>query len=152
MDSKKIVNADFIIGVVTLIFCGVWIVLGLRFPPGTQDGVPGCGTFPIIVSVILAVMALMLTAKGFLRPTTFFGFTTFARDNLIAIIGTFVVLGLYLVAWYHAGYMVATFFMTLTLGLLYRVGWKTVTIFSVLFSVSTYYIFGKFFMIYMELH
>lgn len=152
MDSKRVTNADFLVGLATVVLCVVWIVLGLRFPPGTQDGVPSCGTFPIIVSVILGAMGLGLMLRGYARPSVFFGFASLEGANIVAILGTFAALALYLLAWYHAGYVAATILLTLTLGLLYRIGLKTNILFALCFTLSTYYVFGKFFMIYMDLH
>ena len=152
MDLKKICNADFLYGTAMLAFCALWIHLSMEFPAGTQDGVPGCGTFPILVSIVLAVLSIVLMIRSFINPVVFFNFLKLSFANKLAITLTFGIQIAYLVVWYYLDYVSATLFLTIGLGILYRVNWKLNIIFSLLFSVGTYYLFGKFLLIMLELH
>lgn len=152
MHSKRLTNADFIYGLVTLLFCALWIYLALDFPHGTQDGVPGPGVFPILVSCVLAGMAIFLMIRSFINPTCFFGFGLFEKQNKIALISTFLAFIVYLFIWWHIEYITATIFLTMALGLVYRVALKTLIPLSLVFSFGTHYVFGKFLLIILELH
>jgi hypothetical protein len=152
MDVKKIANADFLYGTAMLGFCTLWIYLGLEFPAGTQDGVPGCGTFPILVSIVLGLLSFWLMIRSFINPMIFFNFLKLPPANKAALFLTFAILIAYLVIWYYVNYISSTLFMTIALGLLYRIHWKTNIIVSLLFTFCTYYVFGKFLLIILELH
>jgi hypothetical protein len=152
MFARRLLNADFLYGAAMLSFSALWLGIALGFPPGTQDGVPGCGVFPALTSSVLAAMAVGLMLRSFIRPTVFFGFTQLPRTNSLATLGTFAILAVYLLLWYHVEYVTATIIATSALGFLYRVNWKICLVLALGFSFGSYYVFGKFLLIILELH
>lgn len=149
--KKRLTNADFLYGLVSLLVCLACIILSSQFPPGTSDGVPGCGVFPTLISILTMVLSIILMIKSFLNPVMFMNFMEMPRVNKIALIGTAVALGLSFVIWYFIHYIVSSIFLMTALGILFKMDWKKSFVFGVFFSAGTYYIFGKLLMVMLNL-
>ena len=139
-------KADLITGVVFLALSGVVINEARQMSPSRSFG-PGMGFLPFWLGVLIAVLAVILLTKAWLRQAT-------EKDNkspfpekkvLIAITGVLAGLAVYILLIEVLGYLVDTFlYVAFLLGVLLRERWKVTVLVAVLTTVGLYTIFRVF--------
>jgi len=126
--------------VVALLF----LIPALGFPGGSGDGSPGPGYFPIIVSTIIIILAIVL-AVGYIRhKEKYFQTNETERSNLPVLLITGGAVVLYTIFFMFLPYIPLTIVFMGFLNWLYKRKWIFNVIFSVLFAVISYIIFSKF--------
>lgn len=135
--------ADVVLGLICTLISVYWIYISSRFPGGTQDGVPGAGYFPIIVSVALILISMILIIQGLRKRNIYFNVKEWGRENIKMLILTATFIILFFVLWYFTSYLIACIVMTLGLGYTYKLTWVKNGILSIIFSFGTYIVFNN---------
>lgn len=143
MKKSFSINAITIIAIIGVLLGVFWIKMSLGFPKGSADGVPGAGSFPIATSVLLIALAVIMIMTSIREDKLYFNFHEMEYENKLALLLTIVACVVFVVLWYFTNYIVASFVLTTSLGVLYRIRFFNALVFSACFSVGTYFFFSK---------
>ena len=143
MKKSFSINAITIIGLLGVLLGVFWISVSLDFPKGSADGVPGAGSFPIATSVLLIALAVLMITTSIREDKLYFNFHEMEYGNKLALLLTIAACVAFVVLWYFTNYIVASFVLMTTLGVLYRIRFSNALVFATCFSVGTYLFFSK---------
>lgn len=136
---------DTIAGIVFILIGAGFLILSWPFPAGTQDGVPGPGYFPIILSVLLIVLSIIMIAVGIAKKTSFNFLDGLFKANMGPFLLTNTAIIAYLVFWTSVPFMVNTSVFLIVLGLIFRRKFIPNAIFSIAAATIIYMLFGHVF-------
>jgi putative tricarboxylic transport membrane protein len=136
---------DAISGVLFILLGLAFLAMSWSFPKGSQDGVPGPGYFPIVISIFLIALSLLMIVIGFVEKTSFNFFDELFKVNLTTFLLTNVAIIGYLVLWSVIPFVLNTIVFLIALGMIFRRGLKANIVFSITVSVAIYLLFGHVF-------
>jgi putative tricarboxylic transport membrane protein len=133
------------------IFCGCCIVVALfflipalDFPGTTKEGTPGPGYYPTIVCSIILILSILLAISYIRNKEKYFQTNETERTNLPVLLITSGAIMLYSVLFIYLPFIPLTIVFVVFLNWLYKRPWLFNIIFSILFPIIIYYVFGKF--------
>ena len=121
-----------------------FLVPALSFPGTTKEGTPGPGYFPIIVCSIILLLCLTLAVSYLRRKEEFFQKNETERSNLPTLLITCAAVVAYPVLFMFLPFIPLTIVYMIFLNWVYKRPWLFNIIFSIVFTVAMYYLFGKF--------
>ena len=134
-----------------LVFVGCCIALALFFlipalamPEGSVDGAPGPGYFPIIVSVIIIILAVIQGVSYFKEDVKTFEQDETQKKNRPTLFITIVSILVYTVLFAFLPFIPLTIVFVGFLNWLYGKRWIFNALFSVSFTLILWAIFSKF--------
>ncbi len=134
-----------------LIFVGISIMIALGFmipafsmPGGSVDGAPGPGYFPIIVSLLVIIFAIIQGITYLKEDVKTFEQTETQVKNKPTLFITCVTILVYTILFSIIPFIPLTIITIGFLNWLYGKKWVHNSIFSVVFTVVVYLIFSKF--------
>ena len=132
----------FIAGCVILAL--FFLIPALSFPGTTREGTPGPGYFPVIVCTIILILCLFLAVTYLRRKETYFQKNETERTNLPVLLITCGAIVAYPILFMFLPFIPLTIVYMVFLNWVYKRPWLFNIIFSVVFTVSMYFVFGKF--------
>lgn len=145
------VNGDVIFGAFSAILSIYWISQSLKFPGGTEDGVPGAGYFPILVASMLLILSFILIFQGLKNRKIYINVKEWTNETKKMFILTIILICCFFVLWYFTSYIIACLVLTFGLGYSYKLSLKHNIIISVLFSFGTYFVFNNLLQVMLKL-
>lgn len=136
-------SADVVFGIIVSIISIYCISVASKLPAGTSNHVPGAGYFPIILASILILLSIAMIIRGLKNKTEYFDLKQWGKENVQMFLLTIAIIIVSLLLWRFTVYIVACLFMSFSLSLVYKLGWKKGAILSVIFSFSTYFVFNN---------
>lgn len=136
---------DAVAGVLFILLGLAFLAMSWSFPKGSQDGVPGPGYFPIIISFFLIALSVLMIVVGLVKKTSFNFFDELFKANLPTFLLTIVVIIGYLVLWSLIPFILNTSAFLIALGMIFQRGLKANITFSIAISVIIYFLFGHVF-------
>ena len=130
---------DRVSGILFLIFSGVTIYLALRLPMGRM-GKPGPGIFPLLLSVVIAFLALLLFLRTIRSKGEFWTEEIpTAKWRLVYLLGD---LCLYVFLLRPLGFLISTWIFLIVLKPIIKKKWIPVLLGSLFISASFFFFFN----------
>lgn len=153
MAKKRILNADSIFGMITLIIAIAFIAVAQTSYPGvTRDGVPGSKTFPIVTGSCVAFFSVLLIIEGIKKQNVYFTLEEGQKQNLIQMIEVYASLLFFMVIWNFVPFIVAAIILEVMLCKILKLSWKFTIIYSVAVVVILYLIFAQAFQVRLNIN
>lgn len=111
---------DTIAGLCFIALALFFIVMSWSLPKGSDDGVPGPGYFPLILSALLVFLSLVMIVTGVVRKTSFNFFDALFKANAPSLLLTILAITAYLILWSLIPFVINTAVFLFCLGLIYR--------------------------------
>jgi|LSQX01.2.fsa_nt_gb putative tricarboxylic transport membrane protein len=134
-----------------LVFVGISIIIALAFmipafsmPGGSVDGAPGPGYFPIIVSVLVIIFAVIQGIVYIKDGTKTFDQTETQKKNRPTLIVTCIGILVYTVLFSIIPFIPLTIVAIVFFNWLYGKKWIPNIVFAVVFTIIVYFVFSKF--------
>ena len=122
----------------------IFLVPALKFPAGSGDGSPGPGYFPVVVCTGILILSVILAFTYLRHKEKYFQTNETERSNLPALLITGGAVVLYTILFMFLPFIPLTIIFMVFLNWVYKRPWVFNLIFSVVFTVATYYIFSRF--------
>ena len=132
---------DTIAGIGFICLALFFLINAWALPKGSDDGVPGPGYFPLILSALLIVLSLVMILTGIVKKTSFNFVDDLFRANAVPFLLTILAIVVYLALWSLIPFVINTGGFLFVLGLIYRRTLLANVLFS---SVTTGAIYGVF--------
>jgi len=136
---------DTIAGVCFIVLAIFFMVMSLTLPKGSDDGVPGPGYFPLILSGLLVFLSLVMIVTGVVKKTSFNFFDALFKANAAPLLQTILAITVYLVLWNLIPFVINTVVFLFSLGLIYRRTLLANVLFSSISTGLIYALFNKLF-------
>jgi putative tricarboxylic transport membrane protein len=121
-----------------------FLIPALGFPGATREGTPGPGYFPTIVSTIIIILSIILAITYLRDKEKYFQKNETERSNLPSLLITCVAVLVYPVFFMFLPFIPLTIVYMIFLNWVYKRPWKFNILFSVLFTLTIYFIFARF--------
>ena len=121
-----------------------FLIPALSFPGTTKEGTPGPGYFPIIVCSIILVLCLTLAIFYLRHKETYFQKNETERSNLPVTLITCGAVVAYPILFMFLPFIPLTIVYMIFLNWVYKRPWLFNIVFSVVFTVGMYFLFGRF--------
>lgn len=136
---------DTIAGILFILLAVAFLSISWSFPSGTQDGVPGPGYFPIILSILLIVLSVTMIIVGIIKKTHFNFFDRVFKANMATFLLVNAVIIAYLALWNSVHFMLNTSVLLFALGMIFRRKPVGNLVFSIVATTVLYMLFSHVF-------
>lgn len=136
---------DTIAGILFILLAVAFLSIAWSFPSGTQDGVPGPGYFPIILSILLIVLSIAMIIIGIIKKTRFNFLDSLFKANMATFLLVNTTIIAYLALWNSVHFMLNTSALLIVLGMIFRRSLVGNLIFSVVATTILYMLFNNVF-------
>ena len=121
----------------------LFLIMALGFPGEDRANTPGPGYFPIIISVVIIFISLILGFFYLRDKEKYFNKNETEKKNLPIMLITSGAIIVYIIALMFIPFIPLTILFILFLNRLYKRPWKFNIIFSVIFTLSVYFVFSR---------
>ena len=139
--SRRIINADSIVGIITLLIAAAFISMSRDFPGASSDGVPGAGYFPTFISIFVIIFSVLLIGQGFIKQQKYFQKESEKKKSIMQMLEVYGALIVFFILWNLVPFIIAAIVFEVLLCIILKCSWKFTAIFSIAVVLLMYLIF-----------